>query len=121
MTVFDSSALIALLQREPGADRVRSLAGEGDVCGAANWSEIAQKTRRAGADWAAAGAFLMTLGIDVEPVDQVDAERAAELWADAPMLSLADRLCLALGERLGEEVVTADRAWDGRPGVTVIR
>jgi PIN domain nuclease of toxin-antitoxin system len=30
-------------------------------------------------------------------------------------LSLADRLCLALAERLSAEVLTADRAW-GRAG-----
>jgi len=121
MTVFDSSALLALLKGESGAEQVREMISEGDVCGAANWSEVAQKVRAAGADWSLHRAILGTLGIDVEPVDEPDALRAAELWRPGAGLSLADRLCLALGERIGEPVVTADRAWAGHPGVEVIR
>ncbi|MBO9577648.1 MAG: PIN domain-containing protein [Microbacteriaceae bacterium] len=121
MRVFDSSALLAVLFRERGGIEAAALIDEDSWCGAGNWSEVAQKVRSLGADWATAGAALQSMGLEVEPVDQIDAERAAELWRAAPSLSLADRLCLALGERLGAEVVTADRAWAGRPGVTLIR
>lgn len=121
MTVFDSSALLALLKGEPGGEQVREMIAEGDVCGAANWSEVAQKVRAAGADWSLHRAILGTLGIDVEPVGEADAVRAAAMWQPGVGLSLADRLCLALAERIGEPVVTADRAWGGHPGVTVIR
>jgi len=47
----------------------------------------------------------------VEPVGQPDAERAAELWTVGSGLSLGDRLCLAVAERLGSKALTADRAW----------
>jgi PIN domain nuclease of toxin-antitoxin system len=52
----------------------------------------------------------------VEPVLAVDAERAASIG-----LSLADRLCLALGQRLGAEVWTADLAWGYAHGMKQIR
>ncbi len=67
MTVFASSALLALLKGETGADRVRELISEGDTCGAANWSEVAQNVRAAGADWSLHRAILGTQGIDGEP------------------------------------------------------
>ena len=121
MTIFDSSALLALLKGEPGGDEVRAMIADGDVCGAANWSEVAQKVAAAGGDWGLHRAILGTLGVDVEPVGEHDAERAAEMWRPGLGLSLADRLCLALGERLGEPVVTADRAWADLPGVRLVR
>ncbi len=122
MAVFDSSALLAYLLGEAGGEEVaRRLTTEGGSCGAANWSEVAQKVRSAGMDWQIARAVLLGHELDVEPVDEVDAEQAAVLWAVGSGLSLADRLCLALGGRLDEAIVTADRAWGDRPGVTVIR
>lgn len=121
MTVFDASALLALLRGEPGGEQVRAAIVEGDVCSAANWSEVAQKVRAVGGDWPLHRAILGTLGIDVEPVTEADAEIAAELWRAGGGLSLADRLCLALGRRLDEPVITADQAWAGLPGVRLIR
>ncbi len=53
-----------------------------------------------------------------------DAEVAADLWRKGTGLSLADRLCLALGLRMDLPVATADAAWveaeDG-PAVVLIR
>lgn len=51
----------------------------------------------------------------------VDAERAAALWRREDGLSLGDRLCLALGERMEQDVLTADAAWAGLPRVALIR
>lgn len=113
MRVFDSSALLCLLQGEPGASDVGTALGDGPAaCSAANWSEVAQKALRAGRDWGSARRLLL-MGFDlvVEPVTATDAERAAEMWATAPTLSLADRLCLATGDRLDAEVWTCDAAW----------
>nr|KGA06490.1 MAG: hypothetical protein GM42_3540 [actinobacterium acMicro-1] len=36
-------------------------------------------------------------------------------------LSLGDRLCLAVGQRLNCDVLTADSAWAHLPGVVLIR
>lgn len=44
-----------------------------------------------------------------------DAEWAAPRWRAGEGLSLGDRLCLALGDRLDADVWTADRRW-GDPG-----
>ena len=57
----------------------------------------------------------------MEPVLAVDAERAASMWCPGIGLSLADRLCLALGQRLGAEVWTADLAWGYAHGMKQIR
>lgn len=119
--VFDSSALLALVKSEPGGGLVDSLLRDGGLCGAANWAEIAQKARQLGLEWTSLRAFLLSYELKIEPVTRDDAERAAAMWREGEGLSLADRLCLALGERLGAEVHTADRAWANRTGVTLIR
>ncbi len=122
MTVFDASALLAFLQGEPGSDVVESkLTHSQSHCSAANWSEVAQKIRASGQDWRTSRALLVGFGIAVEPVTIDDAEVAASMWKRGDSLSLADRLCLALGERLNVEVCTADAQWTGRPKVTIIR
>lgn len=120
MTVVDASALLAFLQGEAGADRVES-ALPGGVVGAANWSEVAQKVMARGGDWDLARGLLESYGLHVEPVTVIDAERAARAWQAGAGLSLADRLCLALGERWGTRVLTADRAWGEDERVEQIR
>ena len=110
MIVVDASALLAFLQGESGADRVEEVLDE-SVIGAANWSEVAQKVRASGADWGIASGLLLSYRLRVEPVTQQDAEAAAESWERGSGLSLGDRLCLALAQRLEVPVLTADRAW----------
>lgn len=50
-----------------------------------------------------------------------DAEWAAHRWRRGEGLSLADRLCLGLADRLGAEVWTADSAWGTEAPVRQIR
>ncbi len=121
MTVVDASALLAFLQDEPGAEIVEVAFAGPTVCGAANWSEVAQKVRAAGRDWALASALLLSYDIRIEPVGADDAERAAALWRAGDGLSLGDRLCLALGERLDVDVLTADAAWGTTGRIRQIR
>lgn len=52
---------------------------------------------------------------------EADAERAAERWGAAPSLSLADRLCLALADRLGAVALTSDSDWAHHASVELIR
>ncbi|MFT3886904.1 MAG: type II toxin-antitoxin system VapC family toxin [Arachnia sp.] len=120
MIVLDASALLAYLRGEPGADRVEDALPEG-VVGAANWSEVAQKVIAAGGDWGHAKVLLMSYGLQIEPVTDADAECAATLWRAGSGLSLGDRLCVALGRRLGLAVLTADRAWGESPGIEQLR
>ena len=120
MSVLDASAVLAFLQGELGADVVEAeLAGA--VIGAASWSEIAQKVHSRGADWTIAASVLESYGIRIEPVTRADAEAAALLWSADSGLSLGERLCLALGQRLGEQVLTADHAWGTGERVRQIR
>jgi ribonuclease VapC len=122
-TVVDASLVLAWLQDEPGADAAEPMLMEG-VIGAANWSEVLQKARQHGAPAAIVGRLLASFGLTVVDVTSADAEVAADLWSQGSALSLADRLCLALGLRTGHSVATADAAWadvDGGPDILVIR
>ena len=121
MTVLDASAVLAFLQGEDGADMVEEALGSGSVSGAANWSEVAQKVLAHGRDWRLARALLLSHGMQVEAVTVEDAEWAATRWRSGEGLSLGDRLCLALGERLGQDVLTADRAWGTAGRIKQIR
>ena len=120
-TVLDASAVLAFIQDEDGADVVAEALADGTVCGAANWSEVAQKVLASGRDWSLARALLGSYGIRVEPVAVEDAEWAARRWRRGEGLSLADRLCLALGERLDAPVLTADTSWGSSQPVRQIR
>ena len=119
--VVDASALLAFLQNESGADVVEAALLDDCRCGAANWSEVAQKALAAERDWSAASALLLSYGLHIEPVLAADAEWAARRWNGQDRLSLADRLCLALGARLDAAVLTADRAWGSQGLVRQIR
>lgn len=113
--VLDASAILAFLQAEEGADVVEAVLDGDTSCGAANWSEVAQRVLGAGRDWDLVRALLVSYGIAIEPVVAEDAEWAARRWKRGDGLSLADRLCLALAERLDSDVLTADTAC-GRAG-----
>lgn len=121
MNLFDASALLIAVQGESGADVVERALQDGGAVSAANWSEVAQQIRSAGADWSLARALLLSYGLHVESVLEQDAERAAVLWRRGSGLSLADRLCLATGHRLDAIVWTADEAWGTAGAVRQVR
>jgi len=122
-TVVDASVVLAWLQDEAGADDAEGHLMEG-VIGAANWSEVLRKARQHGVDAELVARLLTSFGIEVVDVVEGDGRSAAALWRIGSPLSLADRLCLALGLRLGLPVATADNAWAdaaGGPEVILIR
>ena len=121
MNVFDASALLAFLLGESGASTVeRELAADGH-CGAANWSEVAQKVLAHGRDWDLVKALLLSYELEIADVTATDAEWAAHRWRRGEGLSVADRLCLALGERLDAAVWTADTGWESNERIKQIR
>ena len=121
MSVVDASVLLAFVQGEEGSNQAESVLAGGASCGAANWSEVAQEIRAADRDWDLVRALLVSYDLTVEPVVQDDAEWAAHRWRKGEGLSLADRLCLALGERLKVDVWTADATWGSADRVRQLR
>ena len=119
--VLDASALLAFLQGEAGAEAVEGALEGGARCGAANWSEVAQKVLAAGRDWDLARALLTSYSLVIEDVTANDAEWAAARWRRGEGLSLADRLCLALADRLEGEAWTTDASWGEPAGIRQIR
>lgn len=122
-SVVDASVVLAWLQDEPGADDAEPMIMEG-LIGAANWSEVLQKSRQHGVAPEGVARLLASFGLAVADVTQTDGEAAADLWSTGLPLSLGDRLCMALGLRLGLPVATMDAAWSGienGPTVMVLR
>jgi len=111
--VLDASALLAVLQREAGADRVLPVL-EGALMSSVNWSEVVQKAAARGV---AVGPRMRrdveAIGVTIVPFQPDDAESAARVWESAPRagLSLGDRACLALARDRGAVALTTDRAW----------
>ncbi len=123
--VLDTSALLAFLLVEPGGPVVRdTLAVHGAVMSAVNWAEALSKLAEAtGARAMSTDAARSLAGtLDVLALTAQDGPAVARLrplTRDAG-LSLADRACLALAERLGLPALTTDQAWAGLDvGVTV--
>ncbi|QGK68542.1 PIN domain-containing protein [Allosaccharopolyspora coralli] len=123
--VFDASALMAWIYSEPGADVVaESLADESTTISAVNWSEVLQKIDARGGDADQLGERILALGVSVAAFDSAEARAAARLYPATRTagLSLGDRACLALAQRLDHTALTADTAWTRIPkttGVTV--
>ena len=121
MNVLDASALLAFLQGETGGDVTEAALTAGAVCGAATWSEVARKVLAHGRNWDLVRALLASYDMGVMPVTADDGEWAARRWRAGEGLSLADRLCLALAERLDAVVWTADTAWGTAGRVRQVR
>jgi PIN domain nuclease of toxin-antitoxin system len=119
--VLDASAILAHILGEAGSDRVDAAFVDGAVCSAVNWAEVVQHTTRHGVSRSALSAYAQVTGLMIEPLTQADAESAGGLFVPGDGLSLGDRCCLALADRLDATALTADRQWAGRPAVEVIR
>lgn len=108
--ILDASAVLAWLQQEEGADVVEPLL-DGAVMSAVNLSEVLQKAMQAGMEPEPVADGLKSLGVRVEPVTEDDALPMARWWIAEHDLSIADRCCLALAQRMGRRAVSADRLW----------
>ena len=112
MVVLDSSALLAYLHNEPGADGVQP-ALEGAVMSAVNWSEVVQKSLRRETNVDGMLEEVNEMGLIIEPFTPLQADQPAHLWEVTRHLglSLADRACLSLFLEQSSSVLTADRVW----------
>jgi ribonuclease VapC len=111
--VLDASALLALLNQEPGSERVAACIANGAVISTVNLLEVVAKLSDAAIPEKVTREILSVLGIVVVDFDTVLAYDAGLL---RPLirqvgLSLGDRACLALARRLNLPAVTTDKVW----------
>ena len=92
--VLDASAVLALLQEEPGADEVESLM-DAALMSSVNLAEVIQKAEQHGVNTEGLEYDLEALGIEFRDFDVAMARPTAELWSKGGGLSLGDRSCLA--------------------------
>lgn len=85
----------------------------GAIISAVNAAEVATKLVDAGTEADKTTEFIQRLGLRVAPFQEVDVEATARLRQRSKKagLSLGDRACLALAERIGAPAITADRQW----------
>ena len=115
MTIaLDASAVLAVLNSEPGAEMVQGAWTDASIS-AANYSEVIAKLVDIGLGDAEALGILEALPFTVHALDAAQARRAGLLRRHTRQygLSLGDRACLALAVSLGRPAMTADRAWTG--------
>ena len=113
--VLDASALMALLKGENGASTVAdAIEGRAGIS-VANWAEVLSKAAEAGTNPQALAAGLREHALigrllSIEPLTEGDCVVIANLRPATKTLglSLADRACLALADRLGVPALTAD-------------
>lgn len=110
--VLDASAVLALLNGEPGHAVVEA-ALPGARINAVNLAEVVGKLADVGLNAEEIGASLSVLGLQVQPCDEAIASRAGLLrpLIRAQGLSLGDRVCLATAAELALPVVTAEHVW----------
>jgi PIN domain nuclease of toxin-antitoxin system len=110
--VLDASAVLTLLNDEPGADEVEARL-EDSMISAVNLSEVLTKLIEAGIPSKEAFETVDLLGIEVVDFNAEQALAAASLRPATRKsgLSLGDRCCLALGLQTKRQVVTADKSW----------
>jgi ribonuclease VapC len=111
--VLDASALLAMLHDEPGGQGVADEL-ETAAISSVNLSEVIQQSIRRNVEVATLKEDLEAIGLSIFPFNADDAEAAARLWPSTRNfgLSLGDRACLALAQRLSLPAVTADKTWN---------
>ena len=112
--VLDASALLAFLRREPGGERVGEVLAESSIS-AVSLAEVLSTALDHGASLEPACAAVARLPIGILSFDPHDAYIVASLRPLTRQigLSLADRASIALAQKLGLPVLTAERSWRG--------
>jgi PIN domain nuclease of toxin-antitoxin system len=110
--LLDSSAILALLYQEPGADRVDAERKHAAI-GTVNWAEVATTLFEDGMQDDMVRNTLIGLNLTIVPFTDLMAYEAGRLrpLTRAIGLSLGDRACLATARVLDIPVLTADRIW----------
>ena len=119
--VLDSSAVIALVRREQGWEKVNA-ALDHSVISAVSLTESMTKLIRQGGEPRLVERLLRALDLEVIPWDEELAWASRDLcplaWTNG--ISFADRACLTLARHLNLAAMTADAEWKKvRHGVQV--
>lgn len=112
ISVLDSSAILAVLNSENGAETVAPLLPD-SIVGSINVAEVLTKLVERNISPEEALEDFLKLGVEIMEFDVEQAAKVAEL---RPLtrhlgLSLGDRSCLALAILKNAAVVTADKNW----------
>lgn len=110
--VFDTSAVIALLRNEPGADTVASRVGQAAMS-AVNLQELVKSLLLRGVTMPVIEEIVSDMRLEIHDHDR-DAAFAAAALVEVTKehgSGLGDRSCMALAIKLGIPALTADRAW----------
>jgi PIN domain nuclease of toxin-antitoxin system len=113
--VLDASAVLALLNKEPGYEEVLAVLPTAAI-GTVNLTEVISKLCERGVPPGAAMEAVQCLGVEMVPHSAEHALLSGELRSKTKAfgLSLGDRACLALARERRATVITADRHWDER-------
>jgi ribonuclease VapC len=115
--VIDSSALLAFLVNEPGADKVAPELARGLVS-SVNVAETLFVLVRGGLPLEAAEQALRMTQVTIVDFTFEHAVLATRIGVDNPLfrargISFGDRACMATALQKGLAVLTADGAWEG--------
>ena len=119
--VLDASAVLAVIQEEPGAERIEAHLDTGCIS-AVYLAEIVGKLQDRGLGDNEIDELIALLDLDTRILDKEGAVFMGKLRQSTKVagLSLGDRACLALAHSLGATAITMDRAWKGLDiGVTI--
>ncbi|MGD0522361.1 MAG: type II toxin-antitoxin system VapC family toxin [Terracidiphilus sp.] len=111
--VFDASAILAVLQQEPGAEKLTDEIRINAVVSTVNLAEVQSKLVKMRNDPDKAWAAALSAVIAVEPFTSEQARIAGDLITTTEKygLSLGDRSCLALAIALKAPVYTTEQLW----------
>jgi ribonuclease VapC len=111
--VLDASAILALLNDEPGAEKITPEVLSRATTSAVNLAEVQTILVREGGDPDESWALAVDPIPDVEPFTAEQARIAGALIQKTRSLglSLGDRACLALAIALNAPVYTTDQLW----------
>jgi PIN domain nuclease of toxin-antitoxin system len=110
--VLDASAVLALIQGEPGGQRVRTVVRQAAL-NSVNLTEVVTKLVARGVPLSDVREILQGIELSVHAHDEALAMEAGAMHAITRRqgLSLGDRACLALARQLAATALTTDRAW----------
>jgi PIN domain nuclease of toxin-antitoxin system len=120
--VLDASAILAVIFREPGAEKLTDEILETAIASTVNLAEVQTKLIQKGYDPEEAWEDALMLKEPPEPFTADQAEIAGTLVSKTQSrgLSLGDRSCLALAIALKAPVYTTEQAWrDLKLGVPI--